>query len=123
MRGSPSQIRYVFPWFSCLSLMRPLSLGQFRFFVEPDSAGALTQVKLGQLQVARLGNLQINLRTVYYGYRISGALQNRGFVRAHKPVRGSLGKGRLQQPVAKSLRSLRQHHEFARDGGGDQCPM
>jgi hypothetical protein len=36
-------------------------------------ARALAQVKLGQLQVARLGNLQINLRTVDYGHRLPGA--------------------------------------------------
>ena len=40
----------------------------------PGSAGALAEVKLGQLQIAGLRNLQINLRTVHNGYGNSGAL-------------------------------------------------
>jgi hypothetical protein len=56
------------------------------------------QVELGQLQVARLRNLQINLRTVHHGYGNSGALQKRSLVGAHKAVGIGLGKGALQQP-------------------------
>ena len=37
---------------------------------------ALPQVKLGQLQVSRLGDLQINLRSRHNGYRMSGALHH-----------------------------------------------
>jgi len=37
---------------------------------------ALTEVELGQFQVAGLGNLQINRRTVDHGNRVAGALDD-----------------------------------------------
>src|ERR1017187_8033832 len=100
-------------------LERTLSLGAILILSDAqDSAGALTQVELGQLQVARLGNLQINLRTVHYGYWMSGALDTRGLVGADEAVRGGFGKRLLQEAVAEPLGGLRKNYEFAGDGGG-----
>src|SRR6478672_5346792 len=86
-------------------------------------AGALAQKELGQLQIPRLGNLQINLRTVYDGYRKSRALDNRGFIGAHKAVRGGFVHRFLQKPIPEPLGRLRQHDELARNGGGNKCTM
>src|ERR1700723_174567 len=72
-------------------------------------AGGLAEVEFGQLQIAWLSNLQINRRAVYHGDGQSGAFDNRGFIGAHKTIRGGFGKGLLQQAVAKALRRLRQH--------------
>ena len=47
-------------------------------------------------------------------------LHQRGLVGAQKAVRVSLIKGLLQEPVAKALRGLRQHHKLARNGRGHQ---
>jgi hypothetical protein len=46
------------------------------FSFQPESAGALAEIEFGQLQVARLGNLQINLRAGDYGYRQACALDD-----------------------------------------------
>ncbi len=89
-------------------------------FVATSQRGALAQVKLGQLQIAGLRNLQINLRTVHHGDRVSGALHHRGFVGANKAVRRGLGEDTFEQAIAEALRGLRQHHELARNGGCDQ---
>ena len=78
------------------------------------------KVKLGQLQVAGLRNLQINLRTVHHGYGISRSFNNRGLIGADEAIRGGLGEGLLEQSVAEALGSLRQHYVFARNGGGDE---
>src|SRR5580658_4924482 len=99
MRASPSRIRSLYPWLPCLSFRCCRLRSQFR--VEPGSAGPLAEVELSQLQVARLGNLQINLRTVHHGYRMAGPLDDRGLVGAHKAVRGGLGEGALQNAVAE----------------------
>src|SRR5580704_4693285 len=90
---------------SCLSLC--LAGAASRLVFAQYLAGALAQIKLSQLQIAGLRYLQINLRTVHHGHRMSGALRHGGFVGAHKAVSRSLGKGPLQQPVAKALRRLR----------------
>ena len=82
----------------------------------PESPCALAKVKLGQLQVAGLGNLQINLRAMDHGYRMAGALDDRGFIGADKAVTGGLGEGFLQQAIAKTLRGLGQDHELAWNG-------
>ena len=57
------------------------------------------------------------------GHRMAGALDDRGLVGAHEAVRLGLGEGALEQGVAKALRGLRQHDEFARNGGGDQSAV
>src|ERR1039458_7104918 len=101
-------------------VLKELSGDGSEFLVQPESAGALAEVELGQLQVALLGNLQINLRTVDHGYRKAGALHDRGLVGADKAVRGGLGKGALEQAVAEALRGLRQHDELAGDGRGHE---
>jgi len=71
----------------------------------------LVQVELRQLQVARLCNLQINLRTVHYGHRKSRPLHNGGLIRANKTVCRGILHGVLQQSETKTLGSLRLHHE------------
>jgi len=83
-------------------------------------AVALVQVELGQLQVAGLRNLQINLRTVDDGYGNSGALNDGSFIGTYEAVVGSLGKGAFEQGVAEALGCLRQHDVLTRDGGGDE---
>ncbi len=87
------------------------------------SAGALAQIKLRQFQIARLCDLQINLRARYDRHRLAGALHKRRLVGPHKAVRRGFGEGVSQQPVAKTLRRLRQHHELAWNGRGDQRAM
>ena len=72
-----------------------MSLGLRDLSLDPCLPAALAQVELGQLQVARLCNLQINLRTVNHGYRISRALHNGSFIGTYKAIRGGLGKGAL----------------------------
>ena len=52
--------------FSCL---RAQSLPVAGSYPRSPIRGALVQIKLRQFQIARLGNLQINLRTGYDGYR------------------------------------------------------
>jgi hypothetical protein len=83
----------------------------------------LPQVELGQLQVAGLGNLQINLRAVDHGNGVSGALDDRGLVGADKPVCLRFGKGLFEQAEAEALRGLRQDDELAGDGCGDQSAV
>jgi len=62
------------------------------------SAGAPAKVELGQLQVARLGNLQINLRAVHDGDRMAGAFDDGSFVGAHKAVRVASAKALSSRP-------------------------
>ena len=62
------------------------------------SAGALAQVELGQLQIARLGNLQINLRAVDYGDRKPRALDDRGLVGADEAVGLASAKALCRRP-------------------------
>ena len=52
-----------------------------------------------------------------------GALHHRGLVGAHKSVRHGFGESALEKSVAESLGRLRQHDEFAGNGGGDECAM
>ncbi len=89
----------------------------------PQLPGALVKVKLGQLQVAGLRNLQINLRTVHHGYGISGALDNEASSVPTKPSAVASAKARWSSPVAEALGGLRQHDVFARNGGGDESAV
>ena len=104
------------------STLAGLSLASFVLW-NPSSAGALAEVELGQLEVAGLGNLQINLRAVDDGDRMAGAFDNRGLVGAYESVRLGLGEGALQQAVAKALRGLSQHDKFARNGGSNESAV
>jgi tRNA(Ile)-lysidine synthase len=81
------------------------------------------QVELGQLQVARPGDLEIKIRARHNSHRKTSALDQRSLVGAHKSVRLRLGKGLLQQPIAKALRRLRQHDELTRNRRGNQRPV
>ena len=87
------------------------------------SPPAPAKVKLRQLQVAWLRNLQINLRTVDCGDGISSPFDDGGFVGAHKAIGKRFGEGLLQQSAAEALRRLRQNDVLARDGGGDEGPV
>ena len=87
------------------------------------SGRALAQIELCQLQIARLGNLQINLRAGHNGDRQPGPLHHGGFIGSHKAVRRRLSKCALQQAVAKALRRLREHDKLARDCRGDEGAM
>ncbi len=88
--------------------------------MDPCLLPALVQVELGQLQIAWLCNLQINLRTMNYGDRISGAFDNGSFIGTYKAIGSGFGEGALEQPIAEALGGLREHDVLARDGGGDQ---
>jgi hypothetical protein len=65
---------------------------------QPQSEIALAQIEFGQLKIARLGNLQINLRAVDDGDRVAGALHNRSLVGAHKSVSHASAKALLSSP-------------------------
>ena len=72
---------------------------------QSDSVGALVKVEVSQFQIARLGNLQINLRTGYNRYWKARSFHYRSFIRTHKAICRGLGKGfsaaiRSENPAA-----------------------
>lgn len=81
--------------------------------------GTALQIKLGQFQVAGLGDFEIGGRALDDGDLGSGALDEAGLVGAEKAVGLGFGEGALEQGAAKALRSLRADDVLARNGGGD----
>lgn len=98
--------------------MTPIAVGGLA--PPPCSLAAAAEIELGQLQVAGLGNLQINLRAVDDGDGMSGTLDDGGLVCAEEAVGGSLSEGALEEAEAETLGSLGEDDEFAGDGGGDE---
>ena len=81
---------------------------------------ALSQVELSQFQVSGLSNFQINLRSGYNGYGMTGAFNYGSLVGADKAVGGGFSERAFDNAVAESLRRLREHNEFARNSRGDE---
>src|SRR5664280_699641 len=79
------------------------------------AAVLLRQEKFRQLQIDRRGDLHVARRTHHHMDRPSTALDQRGFIRAHEPVRSRFIERLLEQAKAKPLRRLRQHHALTRD--------
>jgi len=86
----------------------------------PVSLLALAQVELGKSQIARLRDLQINLRAGNDGNGQAGAFDDRGFVGAEEAVCFGFGEGSLEEVASEALRGLGEDDEFAWDGGGDE---
>src|SRR5215472_4708482 len=106
------------------SRRRPaINLATSHYFLNCSSVRSLAEVELCQLQIARLCNLQINLRTVNYGHWKSSAFDNRGLIGAHKAVCGCVRHRPMQQSEAESLRRLCLDDELTRNGGGDDCTV
>src|SRR3974390_1278443 len=85
------------------------------------SAGAVVlEVKLGQFQVAGLGDLQIKGGAGYDSNGVSGALDDGGLVGADEAVGCGLGEGGLDEAEAEALGGLRVDDGLAGDGGGDE---
>lgn len=78
------------------------------------------EIKLGQFEVARLGNLQINRRAGDDGNGQAGTLDDGGLVGAEEAIRGGFGKGALEEAEAEALGSLGEDDELAGDGRGDE---
>ena len=64
----------------------------------------MIQVKLSQLKIAGLRDLQIRWRSQHDGDRRACALDDACLIGAHEAVGCSLGEGALEQPTAKALR-------------------
>src|SRR5664279_1895257 len=103
--------------------MRGVRCGLDKVFCRPYDAPAqaglaavlLRQKKFRQLQIGRRGDLHVARRTHHHMDRPSTALDQRGFIRAHEPVRSRFIERLLEQAKAKPLRRLRQHHALTRD--------
>ena len=87
---------------------------------QSKSAVPKAEVKLGQFQIAGLGNFQVDGRAVDDGDGEAGTFDDGGFVGTDETIGRGLGESALQETIPEALRSLREHDELAGNGGGDQ---
>ena len=79
----------------------------------------LLQIELRELQIAGLGNLEVDGRAVDDGDAMAGALDYGSLVSADESVGVGLSKGALEEAEAEALRRLGVNDALAGDGGGD----
>jgi hypothetical protein len=81
------------------------------------------QIKLRQLNIPRLSNLEVSSRPRHHRHLNPRALQQARFIRPREPIRLSLCKRSAQQAKQRALRSLRMHHTLPRNRRSHNRPI